>query len=427
MSSPPPPPPSGEDANASSDPLIVGMKLGGAALIFGLALLGGFVPLKMRRWFDGNGNALSYANCASAGILLGASLVHLLFDAEDIEFDYPLAHLLAGVGFFLAFILEKILFVHQHDHGGGGGGHGHGHGHGGHASGGHSGGHGGGTHSGSDSHSDVALEDVPLESSSGSDIDVSDMRRNLGGRRRHSRHSGSSSGEDRHAAHGAHGHGHGSHDETNDSEGDTASGSLDGIIVPSPGGKIATHSDDEGDGLPEEGKMSRSAVWLFFAVVSLESAISGSAMGVATKFLGAFVIFIAIVTHIWAEAFALMSSVLKANFTDKEAMRILLMFSGMTPLGTGIGMLLQVAVRDQYATKVISATLMAFAAGTFLYVAICELIAEEFENLENKWTKLNFMLFGFAFMTVLAAWVSFLSGCSPSLPPLFVLSALRHI
>jgi hypothetical protein len=48
---------------------------------------------------------------------LGASLIHLLPDAEDITFEkFPLAHLCCGAGFFIALILEKVLFQHQHDH-----------------------------------------------------------------------------------------------------------------------------------------------------------------------------------------------------------------------------------------------------------------------------------------------------------------------
>lgn len=236
-------------------------------------------------------------------------------------------------------------------------------------------------------------------------------------------HSGGSGGEDG-GSHGSHGHGHGkaakrrrkrsSHSHSSGSSGSESNSESPDFVRRD--GILALHSSDEDSvdgagaaqagGAGGAGGMSRRAVWIFFSVVSLESVISGSAMGVATKFIGALVVFIAIVTHIWAEAFALMASVLKAGFTDKEAFRIAIYYALMTPAGTFMGMILQQALKDNIeATKIISAVLMAFAAGTFLYVAIVELIAEEFESLDNKWTKLNFMLLGFAFMTVLAAWL----------------------
>jgi hypothetical protein len=104
------------------------LKLISLVTIFIVCFIGGAIPIRLSRWFSGtivnqrkliflDANTLSYANCVSGGILLGASLVHLLYDAEEQTFEYPLAHLCCGVGFFAAFILEKVLFSHEHDHG----------------------------------------------------------------------------------------------------------------------------------------------------------------------------------------------------------------------------------------------------------------------------------------------------------------------
>lgn len=48
-----------------------------------------------------------------------------------------------------------------------------------------------------------------------------------------------------------------------------------------------------------------SAGFILFSVLALESFISGSALGIAGQWLGVVVLLIAILTHIWAEAFAL--------------------------------------------------------------------------------------------------------------------------
>jgi len=86
--------------------------------VFACSFIGGVIPIRLQAWFS-SPKTLSLANCLSAGILLGASLIHLLYDAEhEQNFEYPFAHLCAGAGFFLAFILEKVLFNHNHDHGG---------------------------------------------------------------------------------------------------------------------------------------------------------------------------------------------------------------------------------------------------------------------------------------------------------------------
>jgi len=92
------------------------LKLGSCVAIFLVCFIGGVIPIRLTKWFA-SAKTLTYANCLSAGILLGAALIHLLYDAENQRaFDYPFAHLCAGVGFFVAFMLEKVMFAHSHEH-----------------------------------------------------------------------------------------------------------------------------------------------------------------------------------------------------------------------------------------------------------------------------------------------------------------------
>lgn len=79
-------------------------------------------------------------------------------------------------------------------------------------------------------------------------------------------------------------------------------------------------------------------------------------------------------------------------------------FSGITPVGIFVGMGLKSVLQGKVAT-LISSLLISFAAGTFLYIAILEIIAEEFESPKNKWKKLNLLLLGFAFMAGLAVFI----------------------
>lgn len=60
-----------------------------------------------------------YVLCALSRrfILTRPSLFLLPFRLQEEEFAYPFAHLCCGVGFFGAFILDKIAFTHGHSHG----------------------------------------------------------------------------------------------------------------------------------------------------------------------------------------------------------------------------------------------------------------------------------------------------------------------
>jgi len=79
-------------------------------------------------------------------------------------------------------------------------------------------------------------------------------------------------------------------------------------------------------------------------------------------------------------------------------------FSSVTPLGIFIGMALESVLQGEVA-RLIAALLISFAAGTFLYISIVEIIAEEFQDGQDKWKKLNLLLLGFAFMAGLGGFI----------------------
>lgn len=95
---------------------VVFFKLFSLLVIFSISFIGGLVPIYLSQKVQNTNTFLSYTNCLSAGILLGAALIDLLNDAESITFDYPLAHLFCSIGFFSAFTIQKVFFVHNHHH-----------------------------------------------------------------------------------------------------------------------------------------------------------------------------------------------------------------------------------------------------------------------------------------------------------------------
>jgi len=333
------------------------LKVGFSVVIFLVCLAGGIIPIRLSKYFS-NPRTLSLANCISAGILMGAALIHLLFDAEDRQFDYPFAHLCCGVGFFVAFILEKVLFHHQHEH--------------------------------QHSPNEVQVVDPKSQYASLSNTSAASSRRSSFDSSKDEIEETSTS--------------------TNQTESEPKVVELETINLDSPAHpgtkeKDEKHSHDHSH-KDEHGhnRVKHSAGWILFSVLALESFITGSACGVSSTDLGALVIFIAIITHIWAEAFALCATFLKSKMEGRTCAKVMIGFSLVTPVGIYVGMLLQSILQGEVAL-ITKAMLISFAAGTFLYISIVEVMAEEFENGEDKWKKLNCILLGFAFMSALAAWI----------------------
>lgn len=83
-------------------------------LLFGVGLIGGFLPLRMREkefsplWF-------ALANAFAGGVFLAVGLIHMLGDASsDFSaafpgFAYPVVFLLAGCTFLLLLLVGKVL------------------------------------------------------------------------------------------------------------------------------------------------------------------------------------------------------------------------------------------------------------------------------------------------------------------------------
>lgn len=72
----------------------------------------------------------------------------------------------------------------------------------------------------------------------------------------------------------------------------------------------------------------------------------------------------------------------------------MLFFSIMAPLGIIIGIILNTLMSNE-AGEVLEAYTVAIAAGTFLYVAIVDILVEEFLITKDKWGKTAFLVTGF--------------------------------
>ena len=99
---------------------IVLFKLGAVALIFLTGIAGGMLPLRIQLGEVGQ-RRLVLGNSFSAGVFLGAGLLHMLPDSLDKfqgfvgHIEYPLCALTCAAGFLLILLLEKGLLGGSED------------------------------------------------------------------------------------------------------------------------------------------------------------------------------------------------------------------------------------------------------------------------------------------------------------------------
>lgn len=380
------------------------VKLGTSVVVFFICLVGALVPLRLVSKQGGSGGggggggavqkALSYGNCFGGGVLLGVALVHLLVDSESdsseddslsgsgsyathdvvVEKAHRLPHLLAAVGFMLAFILERVLFTHSHDHN-------------------LEGVHG-------DDHSSSSSMELHEISSSSSPSSDGGIEEEIEGRKLVSEpkrggdddddatntNPDEEEGEELHHKDHAHkGHGHDHH---------SSLGHLH---------HAEHHQHGHSHGGSGNKDQSPPLPYLLYSVLALESVVTGSALGIQESESKVWVTFFAIATHIWAEAFTLTINLLKSKFSQKKVRWLMVLFSAITPGSSFVGILLNRYLVTSLVV-VVSQVLVAIAAGIFLYVAIIEIMVEEFHSQVNKWEKLSLLLLGFVFIS-LVGWM----------------------
>ena len=152
-----------------------------------------------------------------------------------------------------------------------------------------------------------------------------------------------------------------------------------------------------------KGSSSKTA-YVLLAVLSIHSMLAGTALGLESTFTGAAVLLLAIIAHKGSAAFALGMSLDRAMIPRTRATRLLLMFACATPIGIALGTVLS-NLLSVPSGIVVEAVFDAIAAGTFLYVAVLDIINEEFTEPSSRWLKFVLLLFGLGLMAILAAFV----------------------
>jgi zinc transporter ZupT len=137
---------------------------------------------------------------------------------------------------------------------------------------------------------------------------------------------------------------------------------------------------------------------ILMIVLSVHSFIAGLAMGVQSTLGATIDIFVAIIAHKWVEAFALGISMMRDGVPPMRMVWLAALYSIMSPFGSLIGTILMALLEDN-AAAIFTAITTGIAAGTFVYIAVVDILAPEFMYSRDKYLKFLFTVVGFILMS----------------------------
>lgn len=140
-----------------------------------------------------------------------------------------------------------------------------------------------------------------------------------------------------------------------------------------------------------------------WGMLSVHSIMLGAALGLAHYNSLIIMLFLAIITHKWAESFAIAVQLNKSSLSKTQSLVFFILFSFMTPLGIYFGWYFGHGVETN---SVFDPVLMAASAGTFLYLGTLHglercVMVERCCNLRD----FSFVIIGFALMAGVAIYI----------------------
>ncbi|MCK5529334.1 MAG: ZIP family metal transporter [Kiritimatiellae bacterium] len=165
--------------------------------------------------------------------------------------------------------------------------------------------------------------------------------------------------------------------------------------------KVFTNGHDDMLVSDDEHAHKKFSPYILTLVLSIHSIIAGIALGTEDVMKKASIILIAVVAHKGSAAFALTVNLCREGISKATVRKVVVMFSFMTPLGIILGLVLSSFLAGR-AELLAEGIFDALAAGTFLYVALMDILQEEFNSTRDKSLKFALVLFGFGVMAVLA-------------------------
>lgn len=160
-------------------------------------------------------------------------------------------------------------------------------------------------------------------------------------------------------------------------------------------------------------------LYLLAIVLSVHSVIEGIALGIEDTKEDTTTLLIAIIGHKFfsyvscffeincCSAFAFGVSLAKSNINTEKFVKASALFGFATPMGILLGLtILQssnslLSNRFQFCETINKRSMNAISAGTFIYIALIEIIMEEFEHANNKEPKDKYIKFGLVILGVI--------------------------
>lgn len=139
-------------------------------------------------------------------------------------------------------------------------------------------------------------------------------------------------------------------------------------------------------------KKRKLSAFILLLSLSIHGLFECLALGIQTNYRETLFLFIALMIHKWAEAFALGVLFVKAKFTKKFYYLIVTLFAIIGPIGVTIGIVLSAT-----AGELVEGIFLSFSTGTFLYVSCSEIITEEFSTPQKRYLKFFLYFFGCVF------------------------------
>lgn len=142
---------------------------------------------------------------------------------------------------------------------------------------------------------------------------------------------------------------------------------------------------------------------LAWGMLSIHSLVLGSALGFTNDYAIVTMLFLAIITHKWAESFAIAVQLNKSSLPTKTSVFFFILFAMMTPIGVFVGWYFNHGVETH---SLFDPILISASAGTFLYLGTLHglercVMVERCCNLRD----FSFVIIGFLMMALVASYV----------------------
>ncbi|CAD8116244.1 unnamed protein product [Paramecium sonneborni] len=135
--------------------------------------------------------------------------------------------------------------------------------------------------------------------------------------------------------------------------------------------------------------------YLLSITIGLHAIFEGIAIGVTTKTSDTLALGLTLMSHKWAEGWALGIAFRQSNIQKDRQIKFIICAAFLSPIGIFLGML----ISNQ--SILIIGIVQSITAGSFIYIASTELIVEEFNKIQNQTFQYILYLLGIILMSLI--------------------------